>query len=71
MKFEDVDFDLEKIGNRVVEYAGQRLVISRPPSGYKFISAGISVFDINQGKFFFCASISLEENDVFDFLRNK
>ena len=61
MKFEDVDFDLEKIGNRVVEYAGQRLVISRPPSGYKFISAGISVFDINQGKCFFRVNQSGKE----------
>ena len=50
MKFEDVDFDLEKDENRVVEHPGQRLRISRPPTGYKFISGGISVFDINQGR---------------------
>ena len=53
MKFEDIDFDLEKDENRIVEYEGQRLVIKRPPKGYQFIGDGISAFDINQGDFSF------------------
>ena len=52
MKFEDIDFDLEKDENRIVEYEGQRLVIKRPPKGYQFIGDGISAFDINQGDFY-------------------
>ena len=51
MKFEDLDFDLEKDENRIVEYRDQRLVITRPPEGYQFIGDGISAFDVNQGGF--------------------
>ena len=51
MKFEDLDFDLEKDENRIVEYSDQRLVITRPPEGYQFIGDGISAFDVNQGDF--------------------